>query len=469
MTEQAADLQGRTDWRRLRRCVRGRVFLPGDPGFRGHTELFNQRYHDKRPAAVLSVADVADVRRAIVWARDNRIPVVARSGGHSFAGYSVNDGLVLDLGRLGGVHADESTGIMTAGGGARVAQLHDAGQAYELALPTGTSPAVGVAGLALGGGAGYISRKFGLTADAMVETTVVTAAGELVHCSATENPDLFWACRGGGGGNFGVNVSFTFQGRPVPAVSTFAFTWRWSDAVKVLTAAQDVLRQAPDEFAIRMGVSSHGIDRAAARRNATVTAVGQFLGPSGELADILDPVLSLATPVHQEIVDRTYWDANRVMGHATSAQRFAMRTRFAKEPLSEQGIDTVLSWVERWPGSSNPDGGGVGMFSWGGRINRTPPAETAFVHRDTLLLASIDTSWTVSDPADRIEANLRWLNGLYDALGPYLSGSAYQNFPDPELVDWRRAYYGANFDRLVDVKTAYDPDGVFHFDQGVRP
>jgi FAD/FMN-containing dehydrogenase len=456
-------------WRGLSGDVKGRVFRPGDAGYRVHTRLFNKRFEDRRtPLGVLVAADVEDVRRALVWARDQGVTPVARSGGHSFAGYSVNDGLVIDLSRLSLVRADGSTGLVTVGGGARVGQLYDAVRPYEMAFSAGTNPLVGVAGLVLGGGCEYASRRYGLTADALVGTTVVTADGQLLTCDAREHEDLFWACRGGGGGNFGVNVSFTFQAQPVPDVTTFSLAWAWEDAAKVLDVMQRLVWQAPDDFAARLGVSTDGRSATAIRERLAVTAVGQYFGPAAELSALLDPVLTVAQPRAQEIVERTYWDAKSCMVHATSADDFAMRTSFVKQPISDAGVDTMLSWLERWPGSGNPDGGGVGLFSWGGAINRVPADATAVIHRDTLFLASMDTSWNAQDPPELVTANLRWLDGLYEAMAQYVSDSSYQNFVDPALADWQRAYYGDNFPRLVEVKRRYDPDGVLRFEQGIE-
>lgn len=455
------------DWSGLDRLVKGRVFLPGSPGFRVNSELFNLRYRDRKPAAVLSVANQDDVRDAIRWARDNEVEVVARSGGHSFAGYSVNDGLVLDLSRLALARADEATGLVTVGGGTRVGQIYDAVQPYEMAFATGTSPRVGIAGLSLGGGCAFASRKLGLTLDAMVETTMVTADGSVLTCNERENSDLFWACRGGGGGNFGVHVSFVFQAQPVPDVTTFELTWRWSDAVAVLSATQAVLAQAPDEFSVRMGVTTSGTSDSEIVENRLVTTVGQFLGPSHELRPLLDPILAVADPLTHEVVDRTFWEANKYMVHATSGDSFAMRNNYAKEPIPAGGLAEICERVERWPGSTNTDGGGIGMFAWGGQINRVAPDATAFAHRDTFFLASMDTSWTADDTPERIDANLHWLDEFHHAMRPHLSGSVYQNFPDPELTDWAAAYYGGNYARLVEVKRKYDPDNVFHYDQSI--
>lgn len=449
------------DWQRLRGMVKGPLLRPGDPGFRSGSEPFNKRHSTLRPAGVVSVVDAEDIRQAIRWARDSKVPVVPRGGGHSYAGYSVNDGLVLDLRRLEEVHADPSTGLVTIGGGARMARIYDAIQPSELAFPLGNSPAVGIGGLVLGGGVAATSRKFGLTCDALVATTVVTAEGDLVTCNETENADLFWACRGGGGGNFGVNVSFTFQAHPVVASATCLLLWNWSDAPEVLAVFQELVRQAPDEFSVRLGVSK------ATGGNGIVSAVGQFLGPATELRALLDPVLAVAQPVRQDIADRTYWAAKDYLLHTTSGDPFAVRTRCAGGPLPEQGVAAMLAWIDRWPGSSNPDGGGVAMFSWGGAMNRVSADATAFPHRDMLFLLSMDTSWGADDPPEVVEANLRWLAGLHAEMSRYTSDSAYLNFTDPDLADWRRAYYGTNYPRLIAVKRKYDPDQVFQFDQAI--
>ncbi|MFJ3775444.1 FAD-binding oxidoreductase [Streptomyces sp. NPDC090075] len=455
------------DYSRLAGEVAGRVFLPGSAGFRVGSHLFNTRYKHRAPAAVLTAAHASDVQRALVWAREQGIPVVARSGGHSFAGYSVNDGLVIDLSRLTETRADGSTGLVVAGGGARISHVYDAMQPYEMVFSTGTSPTVGVAGLALGGGAAFAARRYGLTADALVETTVVLADGSLAVANERENPDLFWACKGGGGGNFGINVSLTFQARPVPDVTTFLLTFKWADAAAVLEAGQRMVRQAPDDFAARLGVWTHGSGPGAVRDNAEVTLQGQYFGPAHACLEILDPVLAVADPVSREVTERTFWEANKYMVHATSGDQFALRSNYIREPLAADGVETMLSWVERWPGSHNADGGGVGLFSWGGAINRVAPDATAFVHRDTLFLVSMDTSWSDEDEPGRVAAGLDWLGGLHAAMAPHVTGSAYQNFVDPELTDWREAYYGANYARLVQVKQKYDPEGVFSFDQAI--
>lgn len=448
-------------WRRLEDAVTGRVLRPGQSGFLTAAAPFNKRFAGTTPHAVVSAVTVTDVRRAIEWARESGVAVVARGGGHSFAGYSVNAGLVVDLSGLNTVVADGSTGLVTAAGGARMSDVHAAIEPYEMAFALGNGASVGIGGLTLGGGSAPTSRKFGLTADALVATTVLTADGELLRCDERENAELFWACRGGGGGNFGVNVSFTFQARPVRDCSTCLLLWNRAEAPKVFPVLQETVRRAPDEFAARIGISTTGPDE------TVVSAVGQHLGPATELREILGPVLSIARPFRSDIADRTFWQAKDFLLHETSAGAFATRTAFLTEPMPDEAIATMLAAIDRRPRSGNPDGGGAALFSWGGAVNRVAPDATAFPHRDALFMLSMDTSWDENDDPAVVRANLRWLAELREELAPYGGDGAYVNFTDPDLTDWRTAYYGANYPRLARIKKDVDPDGVFTFAQGI--
>jgi FAD/FMN-containing dehydrogenase len=450
-----------TDWSGLERSVAGRLRLPGEPGFAEASRPFNKRYAGIRPSAVLSVASVVDVMRGIDWARGHDLAVVARGGGHSYAGNSVNTGLVLDLRGLDEVRVDPSTGLVTAGGGTLMGTLYAALEQHDLALPLGNSDDVGIGGLTLGGGVAAVSRSFGLTCDTLVETDVVLADGSLVTCNADEHPDLFWACRGAGGGNFGVNTSFTFQARPTVRASTCLLLWGWDDAPGVLTRMQEVMRQAPDAFAARIGASR------AAGEEGIVSVVGQHLGPAEELRDLLAPALAVARPSRLDIADRTWWEAKDFLHHTTSGDPFAVRTRCTPEPLSEAGVAAMLAAVDKWPGSSNPDGAGVALFTWGGAINRVPATATAFPHRDTLFLVSMDTSWSTDDPPQVVRDNLAWLAALHEEMGAFATDGAYVNFTDPDLPGWRSAYHGPNLARLVEVKRRYDPDRLFRFPQAI--
>ncbi|WFE29631.1 FAD-binding oxidoreductase [Solwaraspora sp. WMMD791] len=450
-----------TDWDGLRTVVDGRLRLPGDDGFDQRTRSFNERFRDVVPAAVLSATTGADVSRAIGWSRDAGIPVVARGGGHSYAGYSTSRGLVLDLRELDSVHVDASTGLVTVGGGTQMRTLYAALRKHDLIFPLGNSDDVGIGGLVLGGGVSVVSRATGLTCDSLVRTDVVLADGSVVTCDADHHPDLFWACRGGGGGNFGVNVSFTFQARPVPATATCLVLWDWPHAVDVLATMQEVMRRAPREFAARIGVSR------AVGGDAVVSVIGQHLGSADELRELLAPALAAAPATRVDIADRSYWDAAEYLHHTTAGGAFAVRTRCVSEPLAEAGLRAIVAALDKWPGSANPDGAGVALFTWGGAIADVPADATAFAHRDTLFLVSMDTSWQPDEPATVVRDNLDWLAALHREMGDYASDAAYVNFTDPDLQQWRTAYHGANAQRLAQVKRRYDPDRIFSFPQAL--
>ncbi|MEV6235410.1 FAD-binding oxidoreductase [Lentzea sp. NPDC051838] len=436
--------------------VAGRVFLPGDDGFTARSKPFNERYASTVPAAVVSAVGVEDVATAITWARENSVPLVARGGGHSYAGTSVNTGLVLDLQGLDSVHVDPDTALVTVGGGTRMKALYEALRPHDVTFPLGNSDEVAIGGLTLGGGVAAVSRAFGLTCDSLVSTDVVLADGSSVTCSATENADLFWACRGGGGGNFGVNTSFTFQARPVVASATCLMLWEWSDAIDVVLVAQEIQRTAPDALSLRIGLTSNGM----------VSLIGWHLGSADELRVLLAPLL-VSNPMRCDIADRTYWEAVEYVHHETAGGAFAGRTRTTSVPLPEEGVRTLVTAVSKWPGSSNPDGGGAALFGWGGAINALDATESAFPHREALFLVSLDTSWTSSDGPQVVRDNLEWLTALHEDIGEHTDDASYLNFTDPDLADWRQAYHGPNLARLGEVKKRYDPDRFFTFSQAV--
>lgn len=292
-------------------------------------------------------------------------------------------------------------------------------------------------------------------------TDILLADGTTLTCSETENADLFWACRGGGGGNFGVNTSFTFQARPVRDSSTCLLLWHWTHAPEVLARMQEIMHHAPDELAARIGASS------AAGEDGMVSVIGQHLGPAEELRELLAPALAVAEPYRVDIADRTYWEAKDFLHHTTSGDPFAARTRCTPKPLSEAGVATMLAAIDKWPGSSNPDGAGVTLFTWGGAINRVPVTDTAFPHRDVLFLVSMDTSWSTQDSPEVVRDNLEWLTALHEEMGEFATDAAYVNFTDPDLPDWRSAYHGPNLAWLTEVTLRYDPDRVFRFPQAI--
>lgn len=450
-------------WSALARSLHGRLIRPGQPGYMSASLPENTRYAARLPAAVARCADTADVATAVRWARDNGVALVARSGGHSYAGYSTTTGLLIDLNGMTAVTADPAAGTARVVGAARNRDVASALQPLEVTISAGRCPGVAVAGLTLGGGFGFSARQLGLTADALVETELVTADGQILTCSATENTDLFWACRGGGGGNFGFNTSFTFRTTPVGDVSVYRCTWKRVDVAAVFDSFQRLLAAAPDGFSMRLGFG------AATKPGAPVSleAIGQHFGPSSQLAELLAPVLAAAPPTAREIRDVTYWEGKDLLADNEGPSAFTERSSFAPGPITAGGLAAVAELLHQLPATLGPSSGSLKVFSWGGAISRVAPADTAFVHRDALALLSVGTSWASDEQSASVQRLLAWGDRVFETLRPYTSNQSYQNFIDPALRDWPRAYYGANLERLVRIKQQVDPDDVFRFAQSI--
>ena len=455
-----------TKWDKLAQRLKGPLVRPGDSSYGSLHLPFNRRYADVRPEGIASCLDSSDVRESILWAREHDVPVAIRSGGHNYAGYSTTEGLLIDLGRMRRVDVADETGVATVQVGARNTGVYAGLQPHEAAISAGRCPTVAIGGLVLGGGIGFSSRKLGLTCDSLLETEIVTADGKILTCNERENGDLFWACRGGSGGNFGVNVSYTFQVTPVKDVSIYDLQWSLEDGEKVLPALQDVVLQAPDDFSCRMGGGRSGKE-GGGRTPPNVNALGQYFGPSEELLELLEPVLRLAKPTKKVIADKTFWQAKDYFFHNTPTDRFQVKSVFVQKKLPQQGIEELLRHVASWPGSSNEDGGGFAMFALGGAISRIPKEDTAFVHRDARFLLAIDSSWASSDSGRTEQENIDWVEEFADSMRPYTSEYAYQNFIDRSQANSAHAYYGENLDRLVHIKRLRDPENFFHFRQGV--
>ena len=458
------------DWAALARRLNGRLLRPGDQGFVTAGLPYNRRYAAVRPGGVALCADVADVQTAVGWARHYGLPFAARSGGHSYGGYSASRGLVISLARMNSVRVDRDSLTITLGPGALNRDLYAALAGTGVAAPSGRCPTVAISGLLLGGGFGFSSRHLGLTCDRLLETEVVTASGAVLRVGPQSHPELFWACQGGGGGNFGINTRFVLRAAPVGEVSVYRLEWDWQHAAAVLGAVLDLMPTAPDEMSCRVGLDVTGggpVAGGTPRRG--VSALGLYFGPAAELTELLRPVLRAARPSRQLIEDRTFVQAAALLAREVPKGSFISKSRYLDRALPAAGIDTAVRWVERWPGSSNASGAGVTLFAWGGAIATRSVSAAAFVHRHAAFLMDNEATWLNRDSERVVSANLDWAAGLYAALAQYGNGQAYQNFIDPSLRDWEAAYYGENLRRLMEVKRRYDPDAVFRFAQAIPP
>jgi FAD/FMN-containing dehydrogenase len=455
----------------LAQSVRGAVVVRGDAGYDQARVLYNTRFDTVKPQAVVFCESLADVRRTVRWARKHHVRIVPRSGGHSYGGYSSTSGVIVDVSRLDGV-ALVSGGRAVIGAGARLIDVYAGLWQHGRTVPAGSCPTVGIAGLALGGGVGLASRRYGLTCDNLLEATVVLADGSAVVANAHQHSDLYWALRGGGGGNFGIVTRLVFRTHPVGQVATYALEWPWSDAAKVVQAWQTLAPHAPDGLFSVLNLN------AVAGGRGRITSAGQFFGSADRLRELVRPLANAGTPTRFTVTSRSYMDAQEMWAGCSGTiaechlppqgqlgrSTFKGKSSFANKPLTAAGINTMIRQIEARITAPGSGSGIILLDSYGGAINRVKKGATAFVHRDALFSMQYLAYWDASAGA---EPNLRWLRNFYAAMRPYVSPFAYQNYIDPELGKWGRAYYGTNLDRLIAVKKRYDPQNVFRSSQSI--
>jgi len=462
----------------LARRLAGPLVLPGQKAYPAARELFNPRLQIS-PRAIAFCESSHDIAAVIDFARSTGWPIAARSGRHSFAGYSNTTGIVADVSRLDHVLFDPATQTVRVGAGADNQDVYEKlVLAHGVAIPTGTCPTVGVAGLTLGGGFGRLMRKAGLLVDSLVAVDLVLANGSAVRASPTSAADLFWACQGGGGGNFGIVSEFTFAVQPTPTVTTFGLSFDWSLAAPALDAWQRTVPQLPDA----VSYSTFRAIRTPAAGGAfklSATVGGHFYGDEATLRQLLAPLIAVG-PLRTTINSVPYAVAALPDGCTRASTGLVscsapkhpnyQRSDFVDAVIPAAGIQALLGQVERWPGGPGADEGGVQLEALGNcAINRVGPQATAFVHRDSLLHIVYLNFWGAQDTHAVVDANLAWTKEIYAAMRPYASGYAYQNYIDASLSDWRHAYYGVNYARLQRVKARYDPHDLFRFAQGIRP
>ena len=442
---------------------------PPSPAYGQDKVLVNSRFDGSHPRAIVYCASVEDVEKTVRWARKHAIRIVPRCGGHSYAGYSTtSQGVVVDVSRLR--HVKTRNGIAAVGAGARLIDVYSGLAAHGATVPAGSCPTVGIAGLALGGGVGYAGRKLGLTCDNLVGLSLVTAQGKLVECNAHEHSDLFWACRGGGGGNFGIATSFRFRTHEVREVAYYEIVWPWAEASRAALAWQELAPHAPDGLFSTLYMATTTPKGTATE--PVVSSGGQFFGTEANLRSLIAPLVDAATPRSVTVGTLSYLDAImhwadchpleqcRVVGH----RRFKGKSDYVKKPLSKAALADLLAGLEANQASTSLGAASLIFDAYGGAINRVPAAATAFVHRDSLFSIQYFSRW----PGDGTD-DLNWIRGLYRTMRPHVSGFAYQNYIDPDLASWKHAYYGSNLRRLTQVKRKYDPHGVFHFRQSIPP
>jgi FAD/FMN-containing dehydrogenase len=397
------------------------LLQPSDPQYEEARRPEIPRFAEIKPSAIARCRTAVEVTEAVGFARREEVPLAVRAGGHSFAGRSSTDGVLVDVSPMHAV--DIGDGRVTVGAGARLGRIYDTLAPRGITIAGGCGPTVGIAGLALGGGLGILGRRHGLTCDQVIAAEVVLADGRIVTCDEEHDTDLFWALRGAGGGQFGVVTRLTLRTVPAPRTTCFHLTWPRERAAEVIAAWQDWAPDAPDEAAASL----------------LVTSTGAHLFGAGT-AELL-PGAATRTVVELPFREAKRWLAE----HGPGEEGAYSRSQFFRANLPAGAIDALLEDFVA---------GELDFSPWGGAYNRPAPAATAFVHRRERFLL-------------KLTGDRDWLAHAWGVVRRHGSGGVYPNFPDPELEDALTAYHGANLPRLREVKARYDPDGVFRFPQSI--
>ena len=449
----------------LRGLIRGQLLQTGDAGYDEARAVWNAMI-DRRPAVIVRCAGTADVRSALAYARDHRLRLAVRGGGHNIAGSALcDDGLVLDLSAMKSVQVDPQRRRAWVEGGATLRDFDHEAQSYGLATPLGINSTTGVAGLTLGGGFGWLSRTLGLAADNLLSAEMVTADAQRLHVSETEHPDLFWAIRGGGG-NFGVVTRFEFQLHPVgPEITAGLIVFPFDQARTVLRQYRDavetmsadltvwaVLRKAPPlpflapevhgQDVLVLPVFSPSPDEAVHTAIERIGKLGEPLGmhvgpmPYAAWQQAFDPLLTPGA--------RNYWKSHNFT------------------QLGDQAIELVLRYAAMLPTSQCE----IFLALLGAQAGAPAPQAMAYPHRNALYVMNVHTRW--EDPADDARC-VAWARDFFNEAAQYASGGVYVNFmPQDEAARTPEAY-GANYQRLAQIKMHYDPDNLFRANQNIVP
>ena len=465
MSQTITRVLGEATVQELREAVRGEVLTPDDDGYAEARRIWNGAHDGRRPAVIVRCTGAADVIAAVGFARSNDLTIAVRGGGHSIAGFStIDEGIVIDLSPMNGVHVDTAARRATVGGGAVWADVDHEAQAHGLATTGGLVSSTGVAGFTLGGGIGWLMRKHGLACDNLVSADVVTADGQLVHASESENADLFWGLRGGGG-NFGIVTQFEFELHSVgPTVYAGPIFYSADADGDLLRLFREWAPGASDDVTAVIDLTTapplpvipeawHG-KKVAAFIATSAGPVEEGNGHVSEFRDVAEPVADLLGPmpyaVIQTLIDPLWTKGTHAYFKATNLAR-----------LDDELIDRLSELHLQAPGPQCE----IHVHQMGGAVARVGDGDTAFAERSMPYVLNAVTGWHDPDAAD---AHIDWARAVIEAASEASTGRAYVNFLGD--ADAARSSYGAEtYKRLVELKNQYDPTNVFRLNQNIEP
>ncbi len=453
------------DFAGLARKLSGPLITPDQPGYHLARRSFNPLFDNRTPAAIAQCRRIEDVQACVSTAAAARAPIAARSGGHSYPGYSTPDGaLIVDLSAMSSVEVN-ANGTAVIGGGARLIDVYTSLAGAGRCLPAGSCPSVGIAGLTLGGGIGVLSRKYGLTCDRLLSATVVTADGTARTVSASAQPDLFWALRGGGGGNFGIVTSFTFDTVPAPQLTVFQLDFPAGSVPDVLGGWQQWIINMPDELWSKCNIIGGS--------PPSGTVIGCYVGPATGLNPLLADLTfrignlqpTLRTVAEHDCLNAMRYFAgcsdksttechDQASGPQWNREAFVATSRIVTEPVTDPG--QIVSVFDGRRVIAMVDG-------LRGAVGRVRSADTAFPHRGALATMQIYLGTSLAERAAAASSMAQ----MRDQLTGIVGGGAYVNYLDAGMPNWAQAYYADNLTRLRQVAQRYDPDRLFTFPQAI--
>lgn len=449
----------------LKKQLRGNILLPDDPDYEEARRIWNAMI-DRRPAGIVQCAGVADVMLSVRVARDNDLLVSVRGGGHNIAGTAIrDDSLMIDLSGMKSVHINPDSRRAYVEPGASLGDFDHEAQAFGLATSLGINSTTGVAGLTLGGGFGWLTRKYGMTVDNLVSVEIITADAKRIRASADENPDLFWAIRGGGG-NFGIVTMFEFQLHPVgPEILAGFIVYPLEQAETVLTEYRRfvdnlhedlnvwvILRQAPPLPFLPEDVHGKGV----------VVLALFFDGDPVQGMSIIKPLLRFGQPYGDHIGPMPYsaWQKAFDPLLAPGSRNYWKSHNFSE--LSDAAIATAIEYAGKLPSAQCETF--IGLL--GGQASLVAPDATAYYARDTKFVMNMHARW---ESAEEDEACISWAREFFVRVEPYATGSVYVNFMTEEEVERIPSAYGVNQNKLEQIKRKYDPDNFFRVNQNIKP